>query len=62
MPTYFVTWTVTVRGTTRIDADDVENAEQIFLSTEPPAVDQHAEVSEFDVVHVEEAAPGTTWN
>jgi len=51
-----------VRGTTRIDADDPENAEQIFLSTEPPPVDQHAEVSEFDVVHVEEAAPGTTWN
>ena len=63
MPTYFVTWTATVRGCTRIDAENADDAEHMLLSTEPLPFEPRADVvASLDVTDVEHAVPGTTWN
>ena len=59
MPTYYLTWTATVRGHTRIDADDPEKAEQLFLDSEPDLTSDIA-LREVAVVHVDESDPGVT--
>jgi hypothetical protein len=60
MPTYFITWTATVRGHTRVDADNAEKAAQFFLDTDP-TLGTDIDVSNIAIDHVEEADPGITW-
>jgi hypothetical protein len=60
MPTYHVTWTAGLRGHSRVDANNADDAAQMFLDAEPQ-LGPEMTVSEIEVVHVEEADPGITW-
>lgn len=61
MPTYLISWTATVRGVARVDADNAQKAEQVFCEdAEPPLDDCRAE--DVTVQNVDEAEPGVTWN
>ncbi len=62
MPTYLITWTATVRGVTRIDANNADEAEKALSHSGSPPLDDQCEITFVEVAHVEEAEPGTTWN
>lgn len=52
MPTYEVTWTATLKGLTRVEADNPEEAEQVVCDDTDPPLDQR-ELSHVEVVAVE---------
>lgn len=62
MPTYHVTWTAVVKGVTRVDADNAEEAEQALCHDGDPPLDDECQITDVAVQHVEEAEPGVTWN
>ena len=57
MPSYEITWTATVKGVTRIDADNPEEAEQALCHDADPPLDE-CEVSDVEVLAVDELTAG----
>lgn len=53
MPSYLVSWTATVKGVTRVDADNQEEAEQALCHDCDPPLGE-GEVSDVDVTSIEE--------